>query len=78
MAKGEIATFPEKDFHKSKIECLRYLDVRKEYDNPGSMQNTLLSASDDKLIKIWDRASGQQAATIRHRGQPFYSVDSNG
>ena len=52
--------------------------MTEEFDNPNSMQGTLLTASEDKLIKIWDRSSGQMAATMRHRGQPIYSVDTNG
>lgn len=78
IEKGEIATFPESDFHTSKIECLRYTDIRKEYDNPGVMLKTVLSASDDRQLKIWDRGSGALVAAIKHQGQPFYSVDSNG
>ena len=37
----------------------------------------IISASEDKTIKIWDRNQGSVVNTIKHRGQPFYSIATN-
>lgn len=58
IEKGEIAQFNSTDFHKDKIECLKYTNLTKDYENPNNLQSTVLSGGEDKLLKIWDRNSG--------------------
>jgi WD40 repeat protein len=71
MEKGEIASFNEPDFHKGKIEAIKYSGLNE-------IGNCLLTASEDRLIKIWDRNSGKKAFSMQYRNDPFYSVDTNG
>ena len=58
IEKGEIAQFNSTDFNKDKIECLKYTNLSKDYENPNNLQSTVLSGGEDKLLKIWDRNSG--------------------
>lgn len=77
VEKGEIASFDDKTKHRGKIESLCYSGMRGEYGNPESCQSTILSASEDKFVKLWDRNSGQCVAKLQSGGLPFYSVDTN-
>jgi hypothetical protein len=38
----------------------------------------VISASEDKLIKLWDKTSGEKVAQTQYGNLPFYSVDTNG
>lgn len=37
IEKGEIAQFNSTDFHKDKIECLKYTNLTKDYENPNNL-----------------------------------------
>ena len=39
---------------------------------------TVLTCSEDKTVKLWDRRSGDLATQTTHGNLPFYSVDCNG
>jgi len=71
----EIASFEEKDQHRAKIECIRYAQV-KDRDS-GNMMSTVLTASEDRFVKIWDRNSGKKACHLMYKNHPFFSVDTN-
>jgi len=43
------------------------------------MHSSILTASEDKVIKVWDKSTGSVSMQIRSlNNQPFYSVDTNG
>lgn len=76
----QMQTFPSKDFHKSKIECLRYKDLNEGLngDTSGQKPSTLLTASEDRLVKVWDCRAGTKVAHFQYGNLPFFSVDTNG
>ena len=79
METQQFFNFDPKDFHKSKIECLRYRDLSNEHNDQANPQvSTILTASEDKFVKIWDRRSGKKEAQLQYGNMPFYSVDTNG
>jgi WD40 repeat protein len=67
------------DTHKDRIEGLVFNSLinRDDGGNVFPSKNCVLTASEDKSIKIWDVLSGLPVMSIKHRGQPFYSVDTN-
>ena len=70
-----MATFDTIDFHKGKIECVKYSQVSEK--DTANMMNAVLTASEDRTVKIWDRQSGKKACQVQYRNQPFYSVETN-
>ena len=37
----------------------------------------MLSGSEDKIIKIWDRNTGKVVGKMQYGNMPFYSIDTN-
>ena len=57
---------PPKMLHKDKIEGLCYNSLSNRETNDFIIQKAILTASEDKSIKIWDRSSGNLAFTLRY------------
>ena len=63
--------------HTNKIETIVYSSLVNKDNANAFMPAAVLSASEDRTLKIWDRTSGECAITMRYKNQPIYSVDTN-
>ena len=66
-------TFEEAKSHRAKISSIKYAGIE---DNE-QFTNIVLTASEDKTIKLWDRRYGKVVAELNYQNQPFYSLDTN-
>ena len=66
--------------HNDRIEGLVYSSLINRDTGQAafpSAQKCVLSCSEDKTVKIWDRNQGTAVQSLRHRGHEFHSVDTN-
>ena len=65
--------------HKGKIEDLKFCSFKQQSDGVlgGLNPQCLISASDDRLLKLWDPNSGKQITSVQYENHPFYSIDCN-
>ena len=64
--------------HTQKIEMIKYSQLINRDTGAAMMASSVLTVSEDKTLKVWDRQSGKLAFQMKHRGQPFFSVETNG
>ena len=67
------ATFEEAKSHKAKISAIKYSGIQ---DNEN-LVNVMLSASEDRTVKLWDRRYGNVVAELSYQNMPFFSIDTN-
>lgn len=66
-------TFNQEKRHKAKINVLKYSKV---HDNE-KLSNILFTAAEDKMVKLWDRRTGNIVSELGYQNSPFYSLDVN-
>lgn len=76
----QILRFAPEAQHTKKIESLQFTDINVGGVIPDKQgfQSMLLTASEDKTVKLWDRNSGQLALETKYGNLPFYSAATNG
>jgi WD40 repeat protein len=65
--------FTQEKRHKAKISALKYSGVN---DNEH-LANVVITASEDKTVKLWDRRYGNVVSEMNYQNFPFYSLDVN-
>jgi len=66
-------SFEVSQLHKSKVNAMKYAGVA---DNEHLSQ-VMLTASEDRTVKLWDRRNGSVIHELKYNNLPFFSVDTN-
>ena len=62
IEKGVIEAFPQSKLdHKNKIEAMVYGQLVNKDTGASLMHSSILTASEDKVIKVWDKSTGSVA-----------------
>ena len=59
--------------HKAKISALKYTGIN---DNEN-LANVIITASEDRTVKLWDRRYGNVVSELNYQNSPFFSLDVN-
>ena len=59
--------------HKAKISALKYTGIN---DNEN-LANVIITASEDRKVKLWDRRYGNVVSELNYQNSPFFSLDVN-
>lgn len=73
----QVQSFSVDEGHTQKIESLAYNQLVNRETNSPLMAGSVLSCSEDRTLKVWDRGSGKVAINMSFRNKSIFSVDTN-
>ena len=67
LNKCVVQAFPSNQWHQDKIEAIVYSSLMDRDNNKSVLTNAVLTASEDRTLRIWDRASGKVEMNLRYK-----------
>ena len=67
LNKNVVQGFDMQGGHQQKIECICYSSMINADNNNAILLNAVLTASEDKSVKIWDRTSGKVQMKMNYK-----------